>query len=245
VWLLFTNSFRGDLEAWLTRCRHRFGIVRPGHSRPLLTHAYCPPPDFDEQSQHQLKLWEDFLRHFGLNRPADLQPLGGHAGGSDDNLPIALIPGSENTPEKRWPVGHWRALIAALPEKRFIVFGTAKDCAIARAVAGEFGARVENLAGKTDLVAFNERLRGCRLLVTNDTGGMHLANVNGVPLIALFGPTNPFRTRPVFAAPVRILQPPACGGTGGGALDALRPETVIAALRELQEEWHLAGGGAS
>ena len=244
VWLLFTNSFRGDLEAWFTRCRHRFGIERPGSSRPLLTHAYRPPSGFDEQSQHQLKLWEDFLRHFGLNHPADPQPFDGHAGGVDERLSIGLIPGSENAPEKRWPPDHWRALIAALPEERFVVFGTANDRAIAGAVADKFGGRVENLAGKTDLVAFNDRLRGCRLLVSNDTGGMHLANANGVPLIALFGPTNPVRTRPVFGAPVRILQPPGCAATGGGTLEALRPETVIVALRELQQEWHMAGGGA-
>jgi heptosyltransferase-2 len=71
------------------------------------------------------------------------------------------------------------------------------------------------------------------LLVTNDTGGMHLANALGVPLIALFGPTNPVRTGPVFATPVHILQPPGCPPTGGGALIDLTPTTVIAAVKKL------------
>ena len=64
---------------------------------------------------------------------------------------------------------------------------------------------------------------------------MHLANALGVPLVALFGPTNPLRTGPVFAAPVRILQPPGCAPTGGGALADLSPAVVLATVRELLE----------
>jgi heptosyltransferase-2 len=58
VYVLFTNSLRGDLEAWLTRCPQRFGLVRRGKPRPLLSHAYRVPADFDEQQHHQLELWE-------------------------------------------------------------------------------------------------------------------------------------------------------------------------------------------
>jgi ADP-heptose:LPS heptosyltransferase len=147
---------------------------------------------------------------------------------------IALICGSENTPEKRWPVPHWRTLIESLPKERFVLLGTANDAPIATAVAAGFDpARVENLAGKTDLAAFADHLSAARLLVTNDTGGMHLANALGVPLVALFGPTNPVRTGPVFTGSIRILQPPDSPTTGGGSLSALTPETVRSALREL------------
>lgn len=234
VWVLFTNSFRGDLEAWLTGCRQRFGLVRAGKPRPLLSHAYPVPRDFDERTHHQLELWENFLRHFGLVAPLDRSPLSSPAARpASASRPIGLICGSENTPAKRWPVAHWRALIAALPDEHFVLLGTANDLPITEAIAAGFGSRVENLAGKTDLPAFTAWLRNCRLLVTNDTGGMHLANVLGVPLIALFGPTNPVRTGPVFAATAHILQPPGTPVTGGGSLESLRPETVVAALREL------------
>ena len=54
-----------------------------------------------------------------------------------------------------------------------------------------------------------------------------------VPIVALFGPTNPVRTGPVFAAPVTILQPPGCAPTGGGSLADLAPETVMAAVRKI------------
>lgn len=229
VWLLFTNSVRGDLEAWLTGCRQRFGLVRPGKKRPLLSHRYRVPADFDERTHHQLELWQNFLGHFGLVAPLERTPV--EAADADPRAPIGLIPGSENMPAKRWPVAHWRALIEALPGQRFAIFGTPNDLPIASAVAEGFPAdRVENLAGKTDLRAFIDRLRGCRFLVTNDTGGMHLANAAGVPLLALFGPTNPVRTGPVFSSTASIAQAPGSAPTGGGNLGDLSPEAVIATL---------------
>ena len=228
VWVLFTNSTRGDLEAWLAGARQRFGIVRPGKWRPLLTHAFRPAAGFDESASHQLALWEAFLQHFGLSVPADRRPL--RLVEAADEV-IGLIPGSENTPAKRWPVEHWRALIAARPQTRFVIFGTPNDAPIAEAVAAGFPAgRVRSLAGRTTLPEFAHQLGRCAALVTNDTGGMHLANALGVPVIGLFGPTNPVRTGPVFASPATLLQPPGCPPTGGGSLGELRPETVAAAL---------------
>lgn len=231
VWLLFTNSARGDLEAWLSGTRQRFGIVRPGRSRPLLSHAYRVPSNFDGDTHHQLVLWENFLRHFGLAGSVDQSPLALPA--IEQTGMIGLIPGSENTPEKRWPVAHWRSLIESLPGEQFGLFGTATDAPITAEVAAGFSPeRVRDLAGKTDLIAFAQALRRCRVLVTNDTGGMHLANALGVPLIGLFGPTNPVRTGPVLRSPTRLLQPPGCRPTGGGSLNSLRPETVATTLRE-------------
>ena len=231
VWLLFTNSLRGDGEAWLAGAPQRFGLVRPGRPRPLLTHAYPVPRDFDEHTHPQLELWENFLRHFGLVQPIDRSAL--ELPLADPPSAIALIPGSENTPEKRWPITHWRALIEALPDESFALYGTANDAPITGAVAAGFNPeRVRDFAGKTDLMTFARALRSSRALVTNDSGGMHLANALGVPLIALFGPTNPLRTGPVFATPAIILQPPRCPPTGGGSLADLHPETVLAALRD-------------
>jgi ADP-heptose:LPS heptosyltransferase len=234
VWLLFTNSFRGDLEAWLSGCRQRFGLVRPGKRRPLLSHRFLVSGRDSERTQHQLELWKSFLQHFGLELAADVTPLPTSAARLTTPPAIGLIIGSENNPEKRWPVSHWRQLIEAFPTERFLLLGTANDGPLTTAVQTGFDvARVENLAGKTSLTEFALRLGTCRLLVTNDTGGMHLANALGIPLLALFGPTNPIRTGPVFSAPATILQPPGCPPTGGGSLADLAPATVITKVREL------------
>jgi lipopolysaccharide heptosyltransferase II len=242
TYLLFTHSARGDLEAWLTRCRQRFGLVKSGRRRPLLTHRYRVPADFDESHHHQLELWENFLRHFGLNAPADRSPIARRAAPRTnppfplpDRTAIGFIAGSENNPEKRWPAAHWRRLAENLLSESTTttlqLFGTAKDQPITAAIAaGLEPGRVTDLAGHTDLPTYVEKLRACRLLVTNDTGGMHLANLLGVPVLALFGPTNPIRTGPVFSAPCEILQPPDCPATGGGTLADLAPETVLAAI---------------
>jgi ADP-heptose:LPS heptosyltransferase len=152
-----------------------------------------------------------------------------------DGGPVGLIVGSENDPAKRWPVEHWRRLIEELPREKFVLFGTPGDAAIAAQVcAGMDPGRVSNQAGRTSLVEFANGLAQCRFLVTNDTGGMHLANALGVPLVALFGPTNPVRTGPVFEAPFEILQPPGSPPTGGGALSGLLPSSVARAVGNLQ-----------
>lgn len=231
TYLLFTQSSRGDIEARLTGCRQRFGLLRSGHRRPLLTHAWAAPADVDPSRQHQLEQWSQFLAYFGLLEKADRRPLG-EAAPPAANGPIGLIAGSENTPAKRWPVAHWRALIEQLPGHTFELFGTAADRAITTQISDGFSPdRVSDHAGSTDLPAYIARLRACRLLVSNDTGGLHLANALGVPTIGLFGPTNPLRTAPVFDAPFTLLQPPGCPPHGGGSLADLSPATVGETVR--------------
>jgi heptosyltransferase II len=232
TWILLTNSTRGDLEARIAGCPQRFGIVRGGASRPFLSHAYRLPADFDESRHHQMGLWTNFLAHFGMVGAPDRSVL--PSARPSGKGPIGLIAGSENNPSKRWPVAQWRQMIEALPAEKFVLFGTTADAAITEQVCAGFGtARVSNQAGRTSLVQFAAALGQCRLLVSNDTGGMHLANALGVPLVALFGPTNPVRTGPVFEAPCTIVQPPGSPPTGGSPLADLPAAQVVEAVRNL------------
>ncbi|HUF63495.1 MAG TPA: glycosyltransferase family 9 protein [Verrucomicrobiales bacterium] len=228
TWVAFTNSFRGDLEGRLTGAPQRFGILRPGKHRPLLTSVWKVPPKLDEAAIHQTALWEKFLRRFGLLEAPDFSPLATPGSKADS---VGLICGTENSPEKRWPVRHWKEVVQNLIEstpQRVVLFGTARDRGITSAVAEGFPSdRIENRAGQTTLTGFAAALQRCRLMICNDTGGMHLANALGVPLVAVFGPTNPIRTGPVFRAPFQVIQPPGCPAQGGAEIGEVLPGAVL------------------
>ena len=112
---------------------------------------------------------------------------------------IAIQPGArwEN---KRWPVEHFAELIRLLakkfPDTRFAVLGTAENQSLGAVIARAEPLRCLNLCGQISLLEMVEWLRRCELMVTNDTGPMHVAAALGKPLVALFGPTGPRRTGP-------------------------------------------------
>jgi heptosyltransferase I len=112
---------------------------------------------------------------------------------------IALQPGARWL-NKRWPVEHFAELIRRLaaesPDLRFAILGGKDEAALAESLCHASPERCLNLAGKTSLPEMVEWLRRCELLVTNDTGPMHVAAALGRPLVALFGPTEPRRTGP-------------------------------------------------
>jgi len=221
--LIFTNSLRGDLEALMSGGALRLGLVRRGRGRPLLTHSGVLPEELASRKVHQVRGWEYLLRSWGVEGEVDWRPISGERSAGGVDAPIGLIAGSENFPAKRWPVERWRELIRANPDRRFVLFGTASDRAITERVADGFDAgRVVNLAGRTGMLDYMTELARCAQVVSNDTGGMHLANALGVPVVALFGPTNPLRTGPVFSGPVRVVQPEGCPPEGSGDLGEVR-----------------------
>jgi lipopolysaccharide heptosyltransferase I len=112
---------------------------------------------------------------------------------------IALQPGAR-WPTKCWPTPNYAELVRLLaqkyPDVRFAVMGSGEDRARGATIAAAAPERVLNLCGETSLPEMMEWLRRCQLMVTNDTGPMHVAAALGMPLIALFGPTDPGSTGP-------------------------------------------------
>ncbi len=112
---------------------------------------------------------------------------------------IALQPGArwEN---KRWPVNYFSELVRLLtkkfPETRFAILGSGDDKPLGEIISSAAPERCLNLCGKTSLPEMIEWVRRCDLMITNDTGPMHIAAALGKPLVALFGPTEPHRTGP-------------------------------------------------
>lgn len=244
LFLLFTQSTRSDFEARLTRAKDRYGLAFPNKKRRLLTHTFPSPHPRNPQDIHQFQVWAEYLSHFGLKETPDLTPFTSLFRKTDpdtkDPLHFGLICGTENSPEKRWSPRSFASLIQllakAFPEARFSLFGTAKDRAITTEVISMSNVpsdQLRDLAGKTSLTGFASELAGTTLLIGNDTGGIHLANALGIPVVVLFGPTNPLRTAPVFNSPKVVLQPPGCAAHGGGSMQDITPEAALAAVHSL------------
>ncbi len=101
---------------------------------------------------------------------------------------------------KRWPLDHYAALATQLlrevEDLRIAVFGGEDDTDSGAALRKACGERCLDLTGRTLLSETVEWLRLCSVLVTNDTGPMHIAAAVGTPVVAVFGPTDPRRTGP-------------------------------------------------
>jgi heptosyltransferase I len=112
---------------------------------------------------------------------------------------IALQPGAR-WPTKCWPAQNFAELVRRLaqkfPDVRFAVMGSADDKPLGEIISRVVPERILNLCGETSLPEMMEWLRFCKLMITNDTGPMHVAAALGVPVVALFGPTDPGSTGP-------------------------------------------------
>ena len=237
-YLLFTNSLRGDFESLVSGSPQRFGMILPNRIRPLLSHSFDTVniKSEDISTLHQSRLWEKMMNRFGLIEKVCDQPFE-IKGSKRDAQKIGIIAGSSNNPVKRWSVRNWVALMSklflGLPNAKIYLYGTQEDIPVANAIAsGVNPKKIVNMAGKTDLRKLTLELAGCRLVVGNDTGGMHLANAVGTPVAVLFGPTNPLSTGPFFSSPKTCIQSKACSSLGGTSMKSLSVEDVYHKISE-------------
>ncbi len=119
-------------------------------------------------------------------------------GGPDARPVVGIFPGA-NGLSRRWPLDRFEELAARLaPESRtLLVLGGQADMPLTARVAERAGKRGIDLGGRTSLLELAGALLSCDLLVTNDTGPMHLAAALGVPILALEGPADVRQTRPL------------------------------------------------
>ncbi|HEX2249544.1 MAG TPA: lipopolysaccharide heptosyltransferase II [Gemmatimonadales bacterium] len=133
---------------------------------------------------------------------------------------IALAPGAAHS-TKRWPVEHWRLLAGRLLEQgfRLIVVGGTEDARLGDALVSIMDGRIANAAGRFGLQGTGALLRRAAVLVSGDTGVMHMATAVKTPVVALFGPTvRPFGFFPYSQrAEVIELELPCrpCSSKGG------------------------------
>jgi len=112
---------------------------------------------------------------------------------------VILQPGARWI-NKRWPAEHYARLLGlaaiARPDIRFAVLGSGEDQPLANVITAAAPGRCLDLTGKLSLPEMVECIRLSELMVTNDTGPMHVAAAQGKPVVALFGPTEPSWTGP-------------------------------------------------
>ena len=160
--------------------RDRYPVHRPvaeryfAAARGLDVHPDGDPPEFflGERAVAEANAW---LAETGLGSS---RPL------------VAVAPGAAHA-TKRWPPAHWRLLVDRIVEMGMdvAVVGGAADAGIAGEVAAGRGDNSRSAAGHFGLQATGAILRRARVLVSGDTGVMHMATGVGTPVVALFGPT--------------------------------------------------------
>ena len=131
----------------------------------------------------------------GLDQGIDLSPLLPDLGGR----PLVVLHAGARWATKLWPAAHWAQLADWLSQEhgcQVAFTGSAADQGLLQAIISLLHAPAANLAGRTSLAQLAGVLRRARLAVTTDTGAMHLAAALGAPVVALFGPTAPWRTGP-------------------------------------------------
>lgn len=103
---------------------------------------------------------------------------------------VSVAPGAAHN-TKRWPVEYWQDLVQRMTGRGFnvAVVGGPEDQATAEAVRQAGGERAANAAGSFGLQGTGAILAASHLLVSGDTGVMHMATGVDTPVIALFGPT--------------------------------------------------------
>jgi heptosyltransferase-2 len=216
--ILFPNSFR---TAWVCRragIRQRWGYGAHGR-RFLLTRAIARP----RGRRHHSEYYGHLVRELGCPTRGELPAVRITAATARrvddlfDRLGIArarplvgIAPGAAYGHAKRWPAANVAELarrliqVGAVP----ILVGAAGDREAGREIESVFpaDAGLVNLIGRTDLRLLAGLLAACHAFVSNDSGAMHLAAAVGVPVAAMFGPTDERATAPLGDNDVIINQ---------------------------------------
>ncbi|HEX5045926.1 MAG TPA: lipopolysaccharide heptosyltransferase II [Gammaproteobacteria bacterium] len=133
----------------------------------------------------------------------NLERLLRESGLAGDGPLIALLPGAEYGPAKRWPTERYGVLAAALARlgAEIVVLGSAKEAPLGEELcAGAASTRVHNLCGKTTLADVVDLLSAAAVAVTNDSGLMHVAAAAGTHVVAIYGSSSPSFTPPLSDA---------------------------------------------
>jgi len=188
-------GYVGEARYGLLNLRHRAPKGR-GEREPMALHyaRLAEPPGGEPATP----LPEPRLR---IDREAALRTARRFGFADAPGRNAVLCPGAEYGPAKRWPAEHYGRLAAALGERGWAVWllGARVDAQPCEDVVRAGGGRATSLAGRTSLDEAIELIGQADLVVSNDSGLMHIAAALQVPQVAIFGSSSPLHTPPLSA----------------------------------------------
>ncbi len=212
--ILLTNSFRSAAVVRLAGARRVAGYARDGRGWLLTDRLYPPRAGGQFAPIPALDYYNNLVRHVGCDAPGDKLELGttpadeaaidARLGGSDSRRPLVVLnPGASYGSAKCWPAEHYAALSDMLVRRhgaRVVASLGPKE----REIADRLRA-----AARDPMEIFNDPplglgplkalVRRCDLLVTNDTGPRHFAAALDVPVVTVFGSSDPAWTDTRFS----------------------------------------------
>jgi heptosyltransferase-2 len=209
--LLLPNSFRSAWTARRAGIGERWGYAA-GVRGPLLTRTVARPP----RGTHQAEYYRVLVRELGIEpidelprvRPCEATIARAAALLERERVAagrgplVGFAPGAAYGHAKRWPPRRVAEVIAALTRDRgatCLLVGAGGDREAGREIESALppDVRIVNLIGRTDLRLLAGVLARFDAFVSNDSGAMHLAAAAGLPVTALFGPTDERATAPL------------------------------------------------
>ncbi|MEY2573832.1 MAG: heptosyltransferase, partial [Verrucomicrobiota bacterium] len=251
VAILFPNSVRAALEVWLAGVPRRVGF--PGHRRRWLLNQVVDEEQRRGPVQHQVYRYLRMAREIGGPDAApEVRKFLPRIKTNGAPAKLGLCPGAEYGPAKRWLPERFAEVALRIAEQRpvqWILFGTAADQERGAAIASALGERCVNRIGQTTLDELASQLGECALLLTNDTGTMHLATLVGVPVVAVFGSTEPRLTGPLGTGHEIIRRQVECSPCflrecpiDFRCMKAVNVEEVAAAVSAQLDRWETPRG---
>ena len=251
--------FLSGLITFISGARVRIGLDRNREANALfMTHPVVPGKSgAGANARHAVNILFAFTELLGAGKaPSDFPPQhyltrNGSLDLSADERSrrIGLNVGASSK-YKQWPVSHWATLTQMLLDEGFspIFMGDARDAKIVDDILTHSSLplhpridAVINAAGHTKLCDVPTLLASCAVVVTGDTGPMHMAVAVGTPVVALFGSTNPGKTGPygnrntvldMHLACAPCFRHPTCNGRVD-CMRAIIPTVVLDATRQI------------
>ncbi|MDR2301747.1 MAG: lipopolysaccharide heptosyltransferase II [Deltaproteobacteria bacterium] len=214
--LIFPNSFSTGLMAKISGAPERVGSDKNLRSI-FLTKAVKFPPR--EETAHEcfkfLRLVQEMEFPAPFTRPTIAARELPEKLTLPEGLRLALAPGAAFGGAKRWPAENFAQVARDLlmgREGAVVILGGPSEIAAASEVEAKLsgGPKVLNLAGKTTIQELIAVMAKCHLTISNDSGLMHLSGALDVPVVGLFGPTNPIKTAPLAMRQAVLRHPAPC-----------------------------------